>query len=168
MIASFVCLPAAMLLMFLNSANADWGKQFQDWFVGESKGSQTHSVGHDRPNNIFIDCNFGADPIGGADISIQISNSPDSNSDVSFVFDGQETKVRTDGSGLITVRLTNDDGDRLDAPCPACSAEFRRIWYGLRTAKSLIVRFSDGRSAQFSLKGAAQAFEKEPCGGFGH
>lgn len=61
------------------------------------------------------------------------------------------------------VVLPADNKGYVQTDCAACADRFRLLWNRLRTGIRLSVQFDDRRFAAFSLQGAADVLDANPC-----
>jgi hypothetical protein len=146
---------ACLLLTFLLMRPITGAEAIGDWKAGWGQGVVEYSVGDVRQNGFLIDCDEGATlPNAEALTSVYIyinGRAPPPGSVVHLLFDKDEVNV-----------VVGERGD-VNTSCPSCSKALEQIWKKARTSKTLNVVFSDNRSANFSLKGAAQILPPEVC-----
>ena len=134
------------------SSASSAAQRFGDWNSSFSMGVIELSVAN-GPGNVFVlACNEGADMLEGSSIDVRILNQPPKpNSRVNMIFDGNQHEFFVGNESSIH---TNSHVD---------ADNFIALLAKLKKSKTLLVQFSDGRSSNFSLKGAAQALKGTKC-----
>lgn len=146
---SVIALNISVFAVFYSSA---WALENERWSVGYSQGIAEYIVTNGPGNNFNVSCNENAEDISSPYIMIDIiGKKPPANSSVNIILDGVQSKFNTDQYGNIT---TN---------CHYCAEVFLSMWDDLKTSKTMLVQFSDGRSSQFSMKGASKIFKHAKC-----
>ncbi len=146
---SVIALNISVFGVFYSSA---WALENERWSVGYSQGIAEYIVANGPGNDFNISCNENAEDISSPDIMIDIiGKKPPANSSVIIILDGIQSKFSTDQYGNI---ITN---------CHYCAEVFLSMWYDLKTSKTMLVQFSDGRSSQFSMKGASKILKHAKC-----
>lgn len=119
----------------------------EEWKAGFGQGTNEYFVDNGPGNRFYIAC-------GEENTSIMptiIGESPPSGTTVSIIIDADEYDMGTDANGYIPT------------DCHVCGDNFDALWTALRKGHYMLVKFADGRSSKFSLKGASRAMPKEPC-----
>lgn len=121
------------------------------WSVGYSQGYAEYIVSNGPGNEFNISCNENAEN-GSTGILIDIvGKRPPGGSKINVVLDGDEISFMADSSGAI------------ETDCHVCADSFIALWKGLKTANTMLVQFSDGRSSKFTMKGASKVFKGAKC-----
>lgn len=121
------------------------------WTVGYSQGIAEYIVENGNENQFNINCNETADGmVSGIMIRISGKSAPPK-SNVVIVLDGNDYKFYTDDFGGI-----NTD-------CHDCADTFISLWKKLKSARTMHVQMSDGRSSEFSMKNASKVFKRAKC-----
>lgn len=122
------------------------GRWWSGWGMGVSEyGYKADSGGND---SIYIACS----PDSGTSVSFTITGeSPDPESEVTVVIDGEEIRLFADKDGQIPTDSRAADGN------------FRYLWEMIRKGRTMRVRLSTGESTRFPLIGSTKALGAEPC-----
>jgi hypothetical protein len=145
---------AVMLFTILTSAPVYSGiRRVGDWYSGANNGGHefygTSNVSRDR---FFLNCYDKAEASYGATMSIYINAAPaPANSFVTLEIDGSKSRLPTDADGEVR------SDDHLSAQA------FESTWNEIRSGSQMIITFSDGRTARFSLKGSGSIVPLQNC-----
>lgn len=132
----------ALVLIVTNTTNAE-----EVWKSGWGQGVSEYSVSNGPGNEFYIACSEDSTNI----MPMIIGDSAPPKSNISIIIDADEYEFGTDEKGHIPT------------DCHFCSDNFEALWNAIRKGQHMLVKFEDGRSSKFSLKGAGKAMPKEPC-----
>ncbi|MDP4021906.1 hypothetical protein Q8W71_04645 [Methylobacterium sp. NEAU 140] len=148
-------LGAGVLAAACGSLGQASAQEFGNWTVGAGQGYVEHTVRSGLGNSFIISCDESASDQGEpkkTSIYVELAGkAPRPNTGVVVALDKDKFNLNTDAQGGIPT------------DCRACSDNFRMMWTKLRKATTMVVTLADGRSATFSLNGAARALSLKPC-----
>jgi hypothetical protein len=143
---------AASILAFAHSVTAQ-----------QTVGVWSTDAGHDidffetfnmNGDKISIQCGNGGVSAGNATIFIEIGKKrAPPNSQIDVLIDGKVTSI-----------LYTDDSGAASTNSQVMHGWFREFWKLTRRGSTMKVTFSNGLTAEFSLRGTSQILTTEPCG----
>jgi hypothetical protein len=125
-----------------------------DWIAVESAGVTAYATRGSSDSRVEIRCDVArTDDFSATGIAVELNGlvAP-SNADVRFDVDGE----------VITFKFA-PAGSPSFSDCPDCAARFDALWRRIRAGSRLMVTYSDGTTATFSLRGTARLLPTEPC-----
>lgn len=141
---------AGMLSLALMASGAG-AQVIGKWTAGFAQGTSEYSVKTGPKTEFTIFCGDGG-PFGKTGIRMAIAGrGPKPGSTAMATVDKSQFQLIVDA-----------DGD-IDTSCNSCADNFYGLWKALRSGKTFVVRFADGRTARFPLTGAAKALPREQC-----
>jgi len=127
------------------------GQQYGDWNADSGFGVTEWWTEKSDGDRFMLTCDEGDKLTGPGEMIVIDGSGPPAASTV---------VVQVDENNY---RLTIDDAGQLDTACGGCDSEYDALWTALRRGRQMSVRFEDGRSSKFSLRGSAEALPGERC-----
>lgn len=140
-------LVSSAVLLFATSYQAQAFGNDETWVSGFGQGVSEAVINKGPGNQIMVTCDVGADR-NSTGISFMLGGDSPKGDTVQLTFDGTDS-----------VDVTNWDGE-IPSHCNACASTYDFVVERLKKHKTVHVKFQNGLSTRFSLKGASKAIGK--------
>lgn len=142
-------LSALILSLACTAPSFAWLSETSDheWRSGWGQGVGEAEVTRGSGNNIYVACVEGQHSVSSSSISFKLAgDGPKNNSEVMLIFNGKQP-----------ITISTDRFGEVESKSHAGASVFEHLIDSFKKHNSVYVRFSDGREATFTLKGAKKA-----------
>jgi len=141
-----------MLSVIVSSNSLAWTTETSDniWRSGWGQGVSEAEVTYGSGNTIYVACTDPDNLTGGSSISISLGGDTIKNGEILAIFDNDKPEnFKTNSDGLI------ESASRVGA------SQFTYIVNKFKKHNKVYIRFSNGKEATFTLKGASKAISSD-------